>query len=161
MEPEPTGVHLAIEAAIAAFAMLGGIMGFMTGLFAIIAAIQRRSDDALGSWINLGVAIGFGFGLLLAIPTFTIIIYMAPQLQGPKPILLTLLAGLVVSVTLYVGITSWGWPFWAMYAGGYGSALVVASVFITIETIYRRRGRRLAREPERRVADAFGYRRAA
>lgn len=72
MCPDPTDIRGLFDAGIAAFSMLGGAMLLFSGLAAVSAVVARRRRDALGHWINLGVAAGFLLGLPISAYAFAV-----------------------------------------------------------------------------------------
>lgn len=56
-----------LDAAIAAFSVLGGIMAAYSGLRAAVFYLPARTVEGLGDEINKGIAIGFVLGTLPAL----------------------------------------------------------------------------------------------
>jgi hypothetical protein len=64
--PDPTSAREALDALIAAFAMLGGSIAYSSGLAASRAEEEGASGDGISRAIGEGVVIGFRLGVLLA-----------------------------------------------------------------------------------------------
>ncbi len=62
---DPTSARDFLEAAVAAFSVLGGTMAYWSGYAA--AAAQHRPAEVLSHQINLGIAEGFRWGSLGAL----------------------------------------------------------------------------------------------
>lgn len=61
-----------LDAVIAAFASMGGMMAFTSGYAAIRAQARNASPEALARAINEGIADGFRGGAVLAVAAFII-----------------------------------------------------------------------------------------
>jgi hypothetical protein len=66
MCPDPTTLLRLVQTAVVAFAILGGFMAGFSGLFSAVRLLRTRTVSGLTDPVNLGIAIGFLFGLLAA-----------------------------------------------------------------------------------------------
>jgi hypothetical protein len=62
-----------VELLISAVSVLGGFMAFFSGLSARQALIEHASPTGLAHRVNLGIAEGFGVGVLCAVVAVAIL----------------------------------------------------------------------------------------
>ena len=70
---DPNGAREFLEALIAGFSMLGGVMAYFSGFEAYRALTQNESPSTVAHSINEGIGIGFEIGAPAALLTLMII----------------------------------------------------------------------------------------
>ena len=72
---DASGARELIEAAVAAFSVLGGGMAYTSGFYAAQALTQRQPPEIVAQRVNEGIGKGFAWGSLPAIPALIIVMW--------------------------------------------------------------------------------------
>jgi hypothetical protein len=72
---DPTATRDFLEAIVAGFSILGGMMAYWSGYGAAQARAQGLSADLLADWINEGIADGFTWGWPMATAALMIMVW--------------------------------------------------------------------------------------
>lgn len=72
---EADGARQLLEAAVAAFSVLGGVMAYFSGYLAAQALAQRQPPHAVAERINEGIGEGFTWGSAPALAALIIVLW--------------------------------------------------------------------------------------